>query len=64
MELYSTFCKIRNTETGNGMRGMHGTWGIFTKIPGNVIVLTSQGMFWGMFEKIPGKVRKDFGKFY
>lgn len=56
MELYSTFCKTRNTETGNGMRGMHGTWAIFTKIPGNVIVLTSQGMFRGMFEKIPGKV--------
>ena len=29
--------KTRNTGTGNGMRGMRGTRGMFTKIPGNLL---------------------------
>ena len=41
--------KTRNTGTGNG------TWGMFTRIPGNVIILTFQGMF----QRIPGNVEED-----
>ena len=43
--------KARNTRTGNGMRGM------FTRIPGNVILL-----FKGMLKKIPGNVPEDSGE--
>ena len=57
--------KTRNTGTGNGMRGMQGTRGMFTRIPGNlledsgeVIVLT----FRGMFEEILGNVQEDSGE--
>ena len=39
------------------MRGMHGTRGMLTRIPGNVLILA----FWGIFEKIPGNVIKDSG---
>ena len=49
--------KIRNTGTGNGTRGMQGTRGMFTRIPGNVLILA----FRGIFEKIPGNVIKDSG---
>ena len=44
--------KTRNTGTGNGTRGM------FTRIPGNVLILA----FRGIFEKIPGNVIKDSGE--
>ena len=47
--------KTRNTRTGNGMRGIRGTRGMFTRIPGNVIIFR----FRGMLKKIPGNVRKD-----
>ena len=40
------------------MRGMHGTRGMLTRIPGNVLILA----FWGIFEKIPGNVIKDSGE--
>ena len=50
--------KTRNTGTGNGMRGLRRTRGMFTRIPGNVIILT----FRGMFPKIPGNVRRDSGE--
>ena len=50
--------KTRNTGTGNGMRGMPGTQGIFTRIPGNVIILT----FRGMSQKLPGNVQRDSGE--
>ena len=29
--------KTRNTGTGNGTRGMQGTRGMFTRIPGNLL---------------------------
>ena len=44
--------KTRNTGTGNGTRAM------FTRIPGNVLILA----FRGIFEKIPGNVIKDSGE--
>ena len=37
------------------MRGMQGTRGMFSRIPGNVVIL----LFRGMFEKIPGNVSED-----
>ena len=52
--------KTRNTGTGNGTRGMQGTRGMFTRIPGNVLILA----FRGIFEKIPGNVIKDSGECY
>ena len=42
---------------GNGMRGMHGTRGMFTMIPGNVLIL----VFRGMFKKIPGNAINVLG---
>ena len=44
--------KTTNTGTGNGMPGMRETREMFTRIPGNVIILT----FRGMFKRIPGNV--------
>ena len=43
---------------GNGMREMQGTRVMFTKIPGNVLILA----FRGMVEKILGNVREDSGE--
>ena len=50
--------KTRNTEMVNGMRRMQGTRGMFTRIPGNVLILA----FRGMLEKIPGNDKKDSGE--
>ena len=47
--------KTTNTGTGNGMPGMRETREMFTRIPGNVIILT----FRGMFQMIPGNVQED-----
>ena len=52
--------KTRNTGMGNGTRGMQGTRGMFTRIPGNVLILA----FRGIFEKIPGNAREDSGECY
>ena len=52
--------KTRNTGTGNGTRGMQGTRGMFTMIPGNAHIL----VFQGMFQKIPGNAIKDSGECY
>ena len=41
------------------MRGTQVTWGIFIRIPGNVIILTYRGMF----RKIPGNVWVDSGEY-
>ena len=61
----ASFEKYFTTGTGNRMRGMQGTRGMFTRIPGNlledsgnVIILTFQGMF----QRIPGNVEEDFWK--
>ena len=43
---------------GDGMRGRQGSRGMFTRIPGNVLILA----FRGMFEKIPGNIIKDSGE--
>ena len=61
----ASYEKYFTTGTRNGMRGMQGTRGMFTRIPGNlleysgnVIILTFQGMF----HKIPGNVRRYSGE--
>ena len=40
------------------MQGMRGTWGMFTRIPGNVIILT----FRGMLKQILGNFEEDSGE--
>ena len=50
--------KIRNTGTGNGMRGMRGTWGMFTRIPGNLLEDSGECYYFN----IPGNVEEDSGK--
>ena len=40
------------------MRGMQGTWGMFTRIPGNVFIL----VFRGMLENISGSFQEDSGE--
>ena len=61
----ASYEKYFTTGSRNGMRGMQGTRGMFTRIPGNlleysgnVIILTFQGMF----HKIPGNVRRYSGE--
>ena len=54
----SAIYKTRNTGTGNGMRGMRVTWEMFTRIPGNVVIL----LFQGMLKKIPRNVPEDSGE--
>ena len=67
-----TIYKTRNTGTGNGMRGMRGTRGLFTRIPGECYYFNIPGnvpedsgecskRFWGMFEEILGNVQEDSG---
>ena len=43
---------------GNGMRRMQGTWGMFTKIPGNLLENSRECSHFS----IPGNSRKDFGE--
>ena len=50
----------KNTGTRNGMWGTQGMRGMFTRIPGNVVII----VFRGMFEKILGNVPEDFGECY
>ena len=50
--------KTRNTGTGNRMRGMRGTRGMFSKIPGNL--LEDSGEFY--YFNIPGNVEEDSGE--
>ena len=50
--------KTRNTGTGNGMRGMRGTRGMFTKIPGNLLEDSGECYYF----KIPGNVQEDSGE--
>ena len=40
------------------MRGVRGTWGMFTRIPGNVFFLILRGMF----KKIPRNAQEDSGE--
>ena len=50
--------KTRNTETGNGMRGMQGTRGMFTRIPGNLLEDSGECYYFN----IPGNVPEDSGE--
>ena len=50
--------KNRNTGTGNGMRGVRGTRGMFTKIPGNILEDSGECYYFN----IPGNVEEDSGE--
>ena len=50
--------KTRNTGTGNGMRGIQGTRGMFTRIPGNPLEDSGECSHFS----IPGNVREDSGE--
>ena len=50
--------KTRNTGTGNGMRGMPGTRGMFTRIPLNLLEDSGECCYF----IIPGNVEEDSGK--
>ena len=52
--------KTRNTGTGNGMRGMQGTRGMFTRIPGNLLEDSGECCHFS----IPGNIREDSGECY
>ena len=57
--------KTRNPGMWHRMRVMQGTRGMFTTIPGNVLILAFRECskrFQGMFDKILGKVIKDSGE--
>ena len=57
--------KTRNTGTGNGMRGMPGTRGMFTRIPVNLLENSGECCYFiirGMLKKIPGNVLEDSGE--
>ena len=56
--LISAIYKTRNTWTGNGMRGMRSTWGMFTRILGNLLEDSGECYFLN----IPGNVQEDSGK--
>ena len=49
--------KTRNTGTGNGMRGMRGTGGMFTRIPGNLLEDLGECYYFN----ITGNVLEDSG---
>ena len=50
--------KNRNTGTGNGMQGMRGTQGMFTRIPVNLLEDSGKCCYF----IIPGNVEEDSGK--
>ena len=52
--------KTRNTGTGNGIRGMQGTQGMFTGIPGNLLEDYGECSHFS----IPGNIREDSGECY
>ena len=52
--------KTRNTGTGNGMRGIQETRGMFTRIPGNPLEDSGECSHFS----IPGNVREDSGECY
>ena len=55
---FGLFIKPGIQERGTECEECGGTPGMFTRIPGNFIILT----FREMFKKIPGNVRKDSGE--
>ena len=50
--------KTKNTGTGNGIRGMRGTRGMFTRIPENILEDSGECYYFN----IPGNVPKDSGE--
>ena len=58
IEVLPAIYKTRNAGTVNGMRRMRETWGIFTRIPRNLV--QDSGECYCL--KIPGNVSKDSGE--
>ena len=56
--LKTAIYKTRNTGMGNGMRGMRGTRGMFTKIPGNLLEDSGECYYFN----IPGNVQEHSGE--
>ena len=55
----SAIYKTTNTEKGNGMRGMWGTWGMLTTNPDNFVRNSGDRYYFkipGMLKKVPGNV--------
>ena len=55
----SAIYKTTNTEKGNGMRGMWGTWGMLTTNPDNFLRNSGDRYYFkipGMLKKVPGNV--------
>ena len=50
--------KTRNTGTGSGMRGMRGTRGMFTRIPGNLLEEPGECCYFNIL----GNAEEDSGK--
>ena len=50
--------KTRNTGTGNRMRGMQGTRGMFSRIPGNLLEDSGESSHFS----IPGNAQEDSGE--
>ena len=55
--------KTRNTGTGNGMRGMRGTGGMFTRIPGNLLEDLGECYYFNIPENVPEDSRECFRRF-
>ena len=56
--LWLAIYKTKNTGMGNGMRGIRGTRGMFTSIPGNLLEDSGECYYFN----IPGNVPEDSGE--
>ena len=56
--LWLAIYKTKNTGMGNGMRGIRGTRGMFTSIPGNLLEDSGECYYFN----IPGNVPEDCGE--
>ena len=56
--IFRAIYKTRNTGTGNGIRGMRETRGMFTRIPGNLLEDSGECYYFN----IPGNAEEDSGE--
>ena len=56
--IFRAIYKTRNTGTGNGIRGMRETRGMFTRFPGNLLEDSGESYYFN----IPGNVEEDSGE--
>ena len=57
-DIFKAIYKTKDTGMGNGMRGMRGTRGMFTEIPGNLLEDSGGCSHFS----VPGNSRKDSGE--